>query len=149
MYLHHQQIVVANRRDHPAALSPAVNRHELANLIAMPNPCAGPLPAILQILRRDSHRRVRKENIVLADGQRPFHHHMRLHHGAGADLHVRTNNTIRSDVGRLRDFRRGVDNGSRMYGHRYWRSASTHRISASATTTPSTVAVPDTFAMVA
>ena len=64
------------RGQHAAALGAAVNGHEFADLVAVADVRAGTLAVIFQILRRDAHRRVGKENIVLADRERPFHDHM-------------------------------------------------------------------------
>src|SRR5580698_8893686 len=91
MHLYHQQIVIANGGHHSSAFGSAMNIDELANLIAIADSRFTALAMILQVLSRNSDRRVRKENVVFANRQRTFQKNMRF------SLVTRTNIDIRSD----------------------------------------------------
>src|SRR5579862_7332012 len=90
MRISHQEIVVADGSDHSPAFGAAMQRREFADAIAMPDAQLAPLALVFEILRRDADSRIRKEDVVLPDGQRPFHENVTLDHGARSDFDIRS-----------------------------------------------------------
>src|SRR5690242_21206788 len=153
MNVGHQEVIVADRSQHPAAFGAAMDGHELADLVAVPDTCGRALAFVFQILRDHPDCRVREENVILANFRGAFHEHMSLEDGACADFHIRPDHGVWSDFSGRMNARSRIDDGSRMNRHRgylcrYGRSASLQSISASATTDPFTLAVPNILATV-
>src|ERR1039457_1748743 len=156
----HDEVVVADRGHHAAAFRAAVNGNELADPVAMPDAGAGALALVLQILRRDPNGRVGIEHVVLTDGDRPFDEDVRHQASPRSDHGVRADHAVRPDFGSFVDRGGRVNEGRGVDRHQGWAaagseessaglSASLHITSASATTLPSTVAVPYIFATLA
>ena len=150
MHVRHQKIVVAQRGDHSAASRAAVQSDKFADFVPMADARFGGLALVLQILRRGPDRGVRVEHVVFADLQRALQIDVRFELRARADFHVRPDNRIGSDFRRFGNAGARIDDGAGMNGHAgsYSRSANLQSISASATSAPSTHAVPLIFATV-
>src|ERR1700686_4007528 len=119
---------------------------EFADAVAVAKARLGALAFVLHVLRSHPHRAVRVEEVIFADPCGAFQVDVCHQPRARPDLHLRANNTIRSDIGVLRDPRLGVYDSGRMDRHGSDRgqtitsagcwtslSASLHIISASAT----------------
>ena len=134
---------------------PSVPRWMVTNSrirLRWPMRVVGSLAVIFQVLRRDADGRVREEDVVFADFERAFHEYVRHDSGARADFDIRSDDEygpISADSAMRAP---GIDDRGRVNRHRRTesvrrRSASLHSIVASATTTPSTLAVPNILAM--
>src|SRR5579885_2875728 len=106
MNIRHQQIVVADAGDQAASFRATVNRHELADSVAVSNARLRSLAFIFQILRRDAYCRVGVEQVVLPEAR------------ALANLDARADDAKWPDFGRFGDSRRGIYNGAGMHRHR-------------------------------
>src|ERR1700741_2293280 len=95
MNVSHQQIVIADRGQHPAALGAPMNCHEFAYAIAAPDLGFTPLTVVLQVLRGDSNSRIWIEQVVFADNRRPFDEDVPHQARPGADLDIRAHDRIR------------------------------------------------------
>src|SRR5581483_10762197 len=141
----------ADSRDQSASLGAAVNRHKFADAIAIADPGLCALALVLEVLGGHTNAAERIESVVFADPGGAFDVQVGDQPGSRANLDFGSDDTVRSDIGAFRDVRRQIDNGGRVNGHRYAvtpaaggsaLSASLHITSASATTTPFTVATP-------
>src|SRR4029077_4761501 len=110
----HQQIVVADGRQHAAALGAPMDGDEFADFIAAADAGGGALAVILEILRREADRGIGEKKIVLADFDGSFHHDVTLDESAGGDLHIRSNDRIGTDFSGRIDTCGGVYDGGRM-----------------------------------
>src|SRR5258708_3826356 len=113
----HQEIVIADSGDQPAAFRAAMNGDELSNLVAVSNACLGTFALIFQILRRDTHRCVWIEDVIFADNGYAFHIDMRHQSRTLADFDIRSDDAVGSDFSALRDAGLRIDDGSRVNRH--------------------------------
>ncbi len=111
----HEQAVVANPGDHPAAGRSGVHRHIFADPIAAADDQCRRFAAIFEILRLEPDRGERKNARSLADCRMPVDDHVRTKAHPGAEGHMLADDAIRADrnvLGQLcsrRDDGRGVD----------------------------------------
>ena len=142
----------------PPPCGAAMDRDEFADAVAVADAGLGALALVLQILRRDADGGVREEDVVLADPGGPFEEVVGHQARARADFDVRADDAVGADFGGLGNPRAGVHDGggmdrtsSDLSARRHFSSlsASLHMTSASATTTPSTVATPAILATLA
>src|SRR5438552_454129 len=140
--IRHQQIVVADAGQHAAALGAAMNGHELANAVAASDARFRCLALVLQILWRHANSAIGIKNIILADRGGTFHINVGHQPRACRNLNLRSNDAVRTYLRGISYNCAGVDKGCRMDGHYSGLSASLHITSASATSAPSTVALP-------
>jgi hypothetical protein len=113
----HQQVVVADARDHPPAFRSAVNGDKLPDAVAAAEARLAALALIFQILRRHAYRGVRIKNVRFADPRGPVHVHVRHQARARADFHFCADDTVGPDHGRFGDARLGIDDRGGMNGH--------------------------------
>src|SRR5262249_31915812 len=113
----HQQVVVADARYHAPAFGAAVDGDELADLVPLADPGLRRLTLVFQVLRRHAHRAVRIKDVVFTDPRGTFDIHASYQPRAGADLDLRADDRVRTDLGRFGDDCAGIDNGCRVDGH--------------------------------
>src|SRR5215470_9163639 len=162
----HDQIVVADLRDQSSALGPAMNGDKLANFVSIPNACLGRLPLIFRILGGDADCGIGIDDIVVANLGDTLDVDVRQKPRTRSDIHAGSDDAVGSDLRAIGNTCSCVDNCARMNRHgrpqgtgtgssaageatNGSRSCSLHISTASATTTPSTVALPCIFAMLA
>ena len=126
MRLRHDQTVIADLRKHATAGATAMDRHELANMVALPNARFGWFSLVLQILRGQSNRNERENMGAVADGRAAVNDAMGLQTNAVAQFNFVANDRIRTDVAVATNARAAADNGGRMNVSRM--SGSGHRL---------------------
>src|ERR1041385_7573153 len=75
------------------------------------------LALVFQVLRRDAHGRIGKEDIVLADLGGTFHENVSFECRASADRNTRPDYRVGTNVGGWIDARAGIDDRGRMNRH--------------------------------
>src|SRR4051794_9659003 len=103
---------------------------------------------IFEVLRRAADRDESIEVVAVADRRRPLDARVGADPRFVADRDTPGDDAVRSDCGVVRDARFAADDCRRM-DHSFGLSTMMLNRSASATTVPSTVAVPFTFTLVA
>src|SRR6201987_279375 len=113
---HHQH--VASDFGQPAALyrSP-VDRNELPNLVVIADLQTSRLSCVTQILWGKADGRERKESVHGTDCRRPLYCYMREKLATFADLDIRTNNAIRTDLAAWMNLRGRINDGSGVNDH--------------------------------
>src|SRR5690606_34389003 len=117
----------------------AIHGDELADRVAVADHQLAALAAELLVLRFAADRGEREDPVLAADAGRPLDHHVGADRGAVADLDVATAHGVRPDAVVGAGGCGRVDDGG-CVDHPAGTSA--HRMSASATTLPSTTARP-------
>ena len=136
----HHQHVVADAREHPAALGAAVDGGELADAVVVADFQARGLVAILEILRRGADRGELENPVARADRCVALDDRVGTDPGGGADTHFGTDDRARPDFDSGVEFGASVDDGGWMDAPGYGVDSSTSIAdnSASATNSPST-----------
>src|SRR6185437_3661777 len=140
-----------------------MNGNEFPDLVPMTNACPGRLPFIFQVLRSDADGRIRIKNVIFAYFEFPFEEYVPHQSRASAHADTGANDAIGADVriggdfsfdllwqwsGSPSAFYASCGSGS-FTSAEDGLSASLHMTTASATTVPSTVAMPCILATVA
>jgi len=117
VYVHHEEIVIANLRMSAAPLCSPMDIHELAKYV-MGTDCQECLFAFeLEILRWKSDGPEREEMIVITDRRRTFDDHVGIESAATPDVNpapdatIRPNENVGSHPGFWTDDGRGMDHG--------------------------------------
>src|SRR5690606_36237315 len=139
MHIGHQPVVVADAGQAAAVFGAAVERDEFADDIAVADFEARGLVMEFLVLRHGTERGELPDAVVLADPRVAFDDHMRADAGAVADFNIGADDAVGTDADVRADPCAGIDECGGM-DHHSLRSAQSN--SASATTSPSTLAWP-------
>ena len=141
---HHEQAVIANPRDHPAALGARVHGHVLAHHIVRADDQLGRLAAVFNVLRPMADR---GEGIDLGPGPDlgpALDDDMTVQNHVRAQIHMGPDHAVRPDFDPLAEPRLWIDDGGGVnLGHQSSMIMAVKR--ASAMSTPSTRAWPLNF----
>jgi hypothetical protein len=147
MHVVHQQHLVADAREHPAALGAAMDGGEFTDAVVVANLEPRRLAMILEILRSCADRSELKDAIAGADRRLALDYRVRADDGAGTDADLGGNYCTRADFNRRVEFGPSIDDRSGMNPAGYGSCSSTSIAdsSASAASSPSTRASPCIF----
>ena len=126
--LGHDQTIVTNLRQHPAAGSAAMDRDKLANLVARAETGFRRFVFVFQILLGKANRNKRKDVCAFTNPRVAVDNAMRLKTDIVCEHYVVTNNAVRSDKtfgaysGLWADYSSGM-NRSRMSSSRHIRNS--------------------------
>ena len=111
----HDQGMVAHASYAAALDRAAIDGDRLANLIVVADFKPGGLALVGNVLRRQSDRAERKEDIIDANSGRSFDGHMRRQTAILAQFDSGAHHAIRPDFTRGRNLRERIDNRRGMY----------------------------------
>ena len=117
VHIGHQEVVGADPRHQATALRAPMDGDELANLVAASDAGLRALALVLQILRRNTDRGVRIEDVVFADGGHAFHINVSHKTRVRSDFDIGADDAVGSDFRAVRDASLRIDDGSRMNRH--------------------------------
>src|SRR5690606_27723068 len=152
VHVRHDPVVVADVGAPPVLDRAPVDRHVLAEGVAVADHERGRLAGVLLVLRGTADRAERMEHVVAADGRPAGDDAVRADRGVRADAHVALDDRVGSDANRAVELRTRVNDGARMDQGLAAHSPSAPRVgstsrsvhmsSASALVWPSTLARP-------
>ena len=112
--LGHDQAIVADLRQHAATGGAAMNRDELAYVVARADPCFGWFAFVLQILRSEANRNEWEYMRARANGSSSVDNAMRFETYAVAELHFITDDAVWTNKTVVPDLGAGAYYGCRM-----------------------------------
>jgi hypothetical protein len=115
--IRHHQIAISDAGDHATALRAAVNGDEFPDGIVIADASFRGLAPIFFVLRGDTARGIRIEDVVLSDCELAFEIGMGHQARARADCDAAADDAIGSDVSVRRNFGAGINNGGRVNCH--------------------------------
>lgn len=145
MTVGHDPVAMADTRDTATLASTSINRHELADGIAVAYLQLRVLTAELLILSHLAYRGELKDAIVTPETRRSVQHHVWPDPACRPNLDIRTHYRERPDLDIVRD--PGPIADDRAWVNHEERSLIVHRISADPATSPSTRASPSNIQM--
>lgn len=147
VYVVHEQDIVADPRNHPAALGATMDRSKFADFVVVTDLQSRRLAPVLEILRVSPNRRELEDSVARPDRGVALDYDIWSDHSLGADSNLRADNRTGLDNRGRIDLRPPIDYCRGMNPTRYGSCPSTSiaESSASAANSPSTRASPRIF----